>query len=74
VIKGVRLYQTEDRLECNLKMAFLIIILIVVYQGFFTPYSNWSVSVLMFPAMYLAAYFHQHKKIMNVSAMGNENV
>lgn len=59
IIRGVRQYVTDDRLESNLKFTFYFILTIVIYQGFFTPYSNWSVSVLMFPAMYLAAFFHQ---------------
>jgi hypothetical protein len=59
VIKGVRQYRTPDRLEGNLMFAFYFILIIVIYQGLFTPYSNWSESVLMFPAMYLAAYFNK---------------
>jgi hypothetical protein len=62
IIKGVRQSVTRNRLEANLKFAFYFILIIVIYQGFFTPYSNWSVSVLMFPAMYLAAFFHKQPK------------
>lgn len=62
VIAGVQRYKTADRFESNLKFAFYFIMLIVIYQGFFTPYSNWSVSVLMFPAMYIAAYFNAQNK------------
>ncbi len=57
IIQGVWQFETQDRLERNLQFAFYFILIIVIYQGFFTPYSNWSVSVLMFPAMYLAAFF-----------------
>ena len=59
VVRGVQQYKTPDRLGRNLKFAFYFILVIVVYQGFFTPYSNWSESVLMFPIMYLAAYFNK---------------
>jgi len=59
VITVVRQYKTIDRLDNNLKFAFYFILTIVVYQGFFTPYSNWSVSLLMFPAMYLASLFYR---------------
>jgi hypothetical protein len=64
-IKGVKSYKTEDRLELNVRMAFYVIIILVIYQGFFTPYSNWSMSMLMFPAMFFAAYFHKRPKVVN---------
>lgn len=58
IVKGVKIYRTTDRTEKNLKMAFYSLLIIVAFQGFFTPYSNWSASALMFPMMYIAAYFH----------------
>ena len=66
IIRGVRQFVTHDRLENNLKFAFYFILIIVIYQGFFTPYSNWSVSALMFPAMYLAAYFHKARPNLKI--------
>jgi hypothetical protein len=71
IIKGVRQYVTYDRLERNLRFAFYFILIIVIYQGFFTPYSNWSVSVLMFPAMYLAAFFHRPGLIKYSESQGS---
>ncbi|MGN6292814.1 MAG: hypothetical protein ACTHMV_08735 [Chitinophagaceae bacterium] len=59
IVKGVKSYKTTDRLERNLKAAFYSLLALVVLQGFFTPYSNWSSSALTFPMMYLAAHFHQ---------------
>ena len=60
--KKVWKHQPENRLEANMRMAFLIILLLVVFQGFFTPYSNWSSPTLVFPMAYLAAYFHSTTK------------
>lgn len=41
----------------SMKSAYFAISTIVIFQGFFTPYSNWSESVLTFPMMYIAAFF-----------------
>jgi hypothetical protein len=74
VTRGVMKCPTDDRFEDNLKFAFYFILIIVIYQGFFTPFSNWSVSVLMFPAMYLASYFHKARPNLKVQEIrGNED-
>lgn len=59
ILKSVVSFKTNDRLEKNLKIAIYTSLLIVVFQGFFTPYSNWSAFALMLPTMYIAAYFQQ---------------
>jgi hypothetical protein len=73
IIRGIKKYKTEDRLEADVKMIIYIIFLLVIYQGFFTPYSNWSMSVLMFPAMFFAAYFHQRSKVFVLSGVNKES-
>jgi hypothetical protein len=57
IVNGVRQAVPQSRLEANLRIAFFAIVGLVIFQGFFTPYSNWSESVLMFPAMFIASYF-----------------
>lgn len=70
IVWDVWKFDTQDRLERNLRFAFFFILIIVIYQGFFTPFSNWSVPVLMFPAMYLAAYFHKKQMVNEDSIVG----
>ena len=57
IVKGVKRAIPQNRVEANLRIAFFAIIGLVLFQGLFTPYSNWSESVLMFPAMFIASYF-----------------
>jgi hypothetical protein len=64
IIKGVKDYKAKDRFEVNVRMAFYVVVMLVIYQGFFTPYSNWSMSALMFPAMFFAAYLHNRPRIV----------
>jgi hypothetical protein len=45
-----------DRLVRN---AFLVMLSVIVWQGCFTPYTNWADPVLVYPMMVLAAYCHR---------------
>jgi hypothetical protein len=58
IFEGVWSYVAKSRLEKNLKMVFYLILIMVIFQGFFSPYSNWSSATLIFPMMYFAALFH----------------
>jgi hypothetical protein len=49
--------RAKDSFERTALRVFTFTFVVVVFQGFFTPFSNWSESILMFPLMYLAAYF-----------------
>ena len=62
IVIGVSKYKTQSRFEKNIKATFYIILMLIIFQGFFTPYTNWSESVLMFPMMYIAAYFFSFNK------------
>jgi len=45
-----------DRL---VRSAFLVMLSVIVWQGCFTPYTNWADPVLVYPMMVLAAYCHR---------------
>jgi hypothetical protein len=56
ILYGVYRKRATDRFDRTLTRVFTFTLVAVMFQGFFTPFSNWSESILMFPLMYMAAY------------------
>ena len=52
-------WRAVDRFDSLVRSAFLATLSVVVWQGCFTPYTNWSEPALVYPMMVLAAYGHR---------------
>jgi len=57
IVKVVIKAKARSRFERNMKVTFYTLLVIIVFQGLFTPFSNWSESILTFPMMFIAAHF-----------------
>lgn len=60
VIKNVPINKIEHPDDEFIAVLFYLILISVIYQGFFTPYTNWSEATLTFPMMTIAAYFQNN--------------
>jgi hypothetical protein len=71
IVSAVKIARVNTRFDATIKVFFYLLLVAALYQGLFTPYTNWEQTIIVYPMMAIAAYFSnrsfRHNKVATFS-------
>jgi hypothetical protein len=71
IVSAVNVTKVHTRFDATMKVFFYLLLVAALYQGLFTPYTNWEQTIIVYPMMTIAAYFSnrslRHNKVARFS-------
>lgn len=61
LVSAVKKTNMTNNYDNIIKISFFIFFASIIYQGFFTPYTNWGEPILIYPMMILLGYLYNCK-------------